>query len=216
MEERNDVLSVKKLAAQVWARISPPQPKKGAKREITPETIILRLKNGNRRYMTSETGTGNISPEKRLKTATNGQHPYAVVVTCSDSRVIPEEIFAAGIGELFIVRAAGNVMGDHQIGSIIYAVEHLKCKMVIVMGHTQCGAVAATLEGGAEGYVKYLTDEVKEAIGSETDSYIASCLNVRHGMKKLQKAMEEDGVEVKIAGALYDISDGHVEWLDIL
>lgn len=208
-------LSVKDLAAQVWARIAPKRTS-GNKVAITPESIVQRLKVGNKRYITSNTGSGNISPKIRLKTAEQGQHPYAVVITCSDSRVIPEAIFSCGIGELFVIRAAGNVMTDTQLGSVIYAVEHLKSKMVIVLGHTQCGAVASTIEGGATGYVKSLTDEVGRAIGDEKNAYIASCLNVKYGMNKTHEALQEENIDVKVAGALYDIADGHVEWLDMV
>ena len=208
-------VSVKDLAAQVWARIAPKRTKDN-RVAITPENIVLKLKNGNKKYMTANTGSGNISPKIRLKTSEQGQHPYAVVVTCSDSRVIPEEIFSAGIGELFVIRVAGNVMTDTQLGSVIYAVEHLKSKMVIILGHTQCGAVAATIEGGATGYVKSLTDEVRNAIGDEKNAYIASCLNIKRGMDKTHEALQEENLDIKVAGALYDIADGHVEWLDMV
>lgn len=210
-----DNLSVRELAAQVWARIAPQRTPR-QKVKITPESIIQRLKAGNKRYMTANTGSGNISPRIRLKTAEQGQHPYAVVITCSDSRVIPEEIFQVGIGELFVVRVAGNVMGDLTLGSVIYAVEHLKSKLVIVLGHTQCGAVAAAIEGGAKGFVKSLTDEVELAIGAEKNAYIASCLNVKRSMNKTHEALQKDSLDVRVAGALYDISDGHVEWLDMV
>lgn len=209
-------LSVRELAAQVWARISPQRNAQRQKVKITPESIIQRLKSGNRKYMTSNSGIGNVSEKIRLKTSEQGQHPYAVIVTCSDSRVIPEAIFAAGIGELFIIRVAGNVMNASQLGSVIYAVEHLKSKLVVILGHTQCGAVAAAIEGGATGYVKTLTDEVEKAIGGERNAYIASCLNVKRSMTLTHEALEEENIDVRVAGALYDIADGHVEWLDMV
>ena len=214
--QTQDSLSVKELAAQVWARISPQQRTQKNKVAITPESIVQRLKAGNKRYMTANTPGGNISSRIRLKTSEQGQHPYAVVITCSDSRVIPEAIFSTGIGELFVIRVAGNVMGDMTLGSVIYAVEHLKSKLVIVLGHTQCGAVASTIEGGATGYVKSLTDEVELAIGNERNAYIASCLNVKRSMTKAHEALQEENLDVKVAGALYDIADGHVEWLDMV
>ena len=79
---------------------------------------LKRLKEGNSVYLNSKTNGGDISPEKRLFTSKNGQKPYAVIVGCSDSRVIPEAVFSAGIGELFVIRVAGNVIDNHQLGSI--------------------------------------------------------------------------------------------------
>ena len=108
---------------------------------ISAKEAIMKLEEGNRKYLTLKTGGGDISPAVRLRTCKNGQQPYAIVIACSDSRVIPECIFSAGIGELFTIRLAGNVIDDHQLGSIEYAVEHLGTNLVVVMGHTGCGAV---------------------------------------------------------------------------
>ena len=92
---------------------------------------------GNRTYMQSG------MQKRRIETAENGQHPYIIVIACSDSRVIPEEIFSAGIGELLVIRVAGNVLDNHQLGSIEYAGAHLGCKLIFLLGHTDCGAVSA-------------------------------------------------------------------------
>ena len=112
---------------------------------ISANEAINRLKEGNKKYLTEKTGSGDISPAVRLRTFQNGQQPYAIVIACSDSRVIPESIFCAGIGELFTIRLAGNVIDDHQLGSIEYAVEHLGTNLVVVLGHTGCGAVDARI-----------------------------------------------------------------------
>ena len=93
---------------------------------LSADEALEKLKSGNQIYMNSRTGSGDISPEKRLDTCLNGQKPYAIIITCSDSRVIPESVFGAGIGELFVIRVAGNVMDDHQLGSVEYAASHLK------------------------------------------------------------------------------------------
>ena len=106
-----------------------------------------RLIEGNRLYLDAASSGADISPAKRKETAENGQYPYAIVVTCSDSRVIPESIFSAGIGELFVIRVAGNVLDDHQLGSIEYAADHLGTKLIVLLGHTKCGAVGAAIEG---------------------------------------------------------------------
>ena len=154
---------------------------------------------------------------KLVSTAVSGQSPYAIIVTCSDSRVIPEHIFSAGIGELFVIRLAGNVIDDHQLGSIEYAAGHLGCKLVVVLGHTRCGAVEAAIHHDPEDYIKYITDEIKHAIGDETDPYKASCLNVRHSIRQIKKSLciarIEDETGLRVAGAMYHIEDGSVEFL---
>ena len=109
--------------------------------------------------------------------------------------MIPEHIFSAGIGELFVIRLAGNVIDDHQLGSIEYAAGHLGCKLVVVLGHTHCGAVDAAIHHQPEGYIKYITDEIKKAIGDETDPYKASCLNVRHSVREIEKSLCNSRIE---------------------
>ena len=85
---------------------------------ISAKEAIKKLEEGNKKYLTENTGSGDISPAARLRTCANGQQPYAIVIACSDSRVIPESIFSAGIGDLFTIRVAGNVIDSHQLGSI--------------------------------------------------------------------------------------------------
>ena len=148
----------------------------------TAADAIYRLAAGNLKYLNAESGNGDISRRVRLATWAKGQSPYAIIVTCSDSRVIPENIFSAGIGELFVIRLAGNVIDDHQLGSIEYAAGHLGCRLVVVLGHTHCGAVDAAINSEPAGYIRCITDEIKKAIGDETDPYKASCLNVRHSV----------------------------------
>ena len=168
-------------------------------------------------YKHAENGSGDISRRIRLFTWTKGQSPYAIIVTCSDSRFIPENIFSAGLGELFVIRLAGNVIDDHQLGSIEYATGHLGRRLVVVLGHTHCGAVDAAIHHEPEGYIKYIPDEIKKAIGDETDPYKASCLNVRHSVREIEKSLcihnieEETGL--RVVGAMYHIEDGSVEFL---
>ena len=182
----------------------------------TVQEALEKLKKGNARYLSAEKNEGDISPALRVKTCTEGQSPYAVIITCSDSRVIPESIFSAGIGELFVIRVAGNVIDDHQLGSIEYAVDHLGCRLIVVMGHDHCGAVGAAISHEPEGYVKSITDEIKKAIGKETDDYKASCLNVMHSVSKIEESLAigkggESGLCV--CGAIYHLKDGRVEFL---
>ena len=133
----------------------------------TAADAIYKLAAGNLKYLNAENGSGDISRRVRLSTWAKGQSPYAIIVTCSDSRVIPENIFSAGIGELFVIRLAGNVIDDHQLGSIEYAAGHLGCRLVVVLGHTHCGAVDAAIHHEPSGYIKFITDEIKKAIGDE-------------------------------------------------
>lgn len=180
---------------------------------MTAEAALERLRRGNERYLTAQQGAGDISPRRRRKTAEHGQSPYAIVITCSDSRVIPEEIFSAGIGDLFVIRVAGNVMDDHQLGSVEYAAEHLGTRLILVLGHTHCGAVHAAIHHEPEGYIRFITDEIVAAIGSETDERRACCLNVQHSIRIIEDSLEIRNEEVhglRVVGALYDIEDGTV------
>lgn len=177
---------------------------------------LKRLEQGNARYLLSPTNPGDTSPELRRETFASGQQPYAIVLTCSDSRVIPEHIFSAGIGELFVIRVAGNVVDSHQLGSIVYAAEHLGTRLVLVLGHTRCGAVQAAISGDAEGTIRCITDEISLAIDRETDDYRACCRNVRWGVKRILEnpdiqALEAHGLEVR--GAVYRTDSGAVEIL---
>ncbi|MDR0817948.1 MAG: carbonic anhydrase [Oscillospiraceae bacterium] len=169
-----------------------------------------KLIDGNLDYLSAD----DIYAAVREDTAVNGQKPYAVIVTCSDSRVPPEHIFSAGIGELFVVRTAGNVIGDFERGTVEYAVGHLGVPLVVVMGHTHCGAVGAALDTHGEapqGSLGKLVTEIKTAIGGERDELNAVKLNVRNSVARLRESAELR--EVQIAAAVYDIASGKVEWL---
>ena len=178
---------------------------------IDASTALQLLKEGNKVYLNSKKCNGDISPEKRLDTYRNGQHPYAVIVSCSDSRVIPESIFSSGIGDLFVIRVAGNVVDNYPMGSVEYAVEHLGCKLVVVLGHTGCGAVgAANSQNG--GYIKFITDEIRRAIGGETDAVKASILNIKQSVCKIKDNISAEGLSV--VGALYHTDSGLVDFFN--
>ena len=175
-----------------------------------------KLIEGNRIYLDAEAHIGDVSPDRRKETLSEGQKPYAIVLCCSDSREIPEVIFSAGIGDLFVIRVAGNVVDSHQLGSIEYAADHLGCKLVVVLGHDHCGAVEAAIHHDPDGHIKFITDEVRKAIGEECDEYRASCLNVLYSVKIIEenndmRILEEDGLEV--VGAIYHLESGEVEFL---
>ena len=171
----------------------------------------------NTAYRETNANAGNISADKRADTASNGQHPYAVVVTCSDSRVPAEHIFNAGIGELFVIRTAGNVIGDYELGSVEYGAEHLGAKLVVVLGHTNCGAVDAALHGGAHGYIETITDEISACLPENCDPREAEKLNVENSIDRIlasemMQELKESGA-VSVAGAIYDIESGEVTFL---
>ena len=160
-------------------------------KNLTADEALEKLKSGNQIYMNSRTGSGDISPEKRLDT------------------------FSAGIGELFVIRVAGNVMDDHQLGSVEYAASHLGVKLIVVMGHNHCGAVDAAINHDPDGYIKFITDEIRLAIGGETDEEEACRLNVRHSIAVIESSLaihEEEEHGLKVIGALYRLEDGKVEY----
>lgn len=176
-----------------------------------------RLITGNRKYMESNELRNDVSSGNLLKFSQNGQQPYAIIIACSDSRVVPELIFSAGIGDLFVIRVAGNVIDSHQLGSIEYAAEHLGTGLILVLGHDRCGAVDAALNHEPDGYIKYITDEIVKAIGSEKDEVKACCLNVKHSCEiiehSLQIQKDEQEYGLKVLGAIYHLESGKVEFL---
>lgn len=178
---------------------------------------LEKLIEGNKRYLDAKTNNGNISSEIRQDTFNNGQKPYAIIVTCSDSRVIPEAIFMAGIGELFVIRIAGNVIDSHQLGSIEYAAGHLGAPLIVVLGHTHCGAIDAAINHDPDGFIKFITDKITLAIGNEKDSYKAVCKNVQYVVEEIESSLEIKDIESKldlvVKGAVYHLDDGRVEFL---
>lgn len=185
---------------------------------MTASEAKEKLVKGNEKYVRSDVKVGDVSRVLRAHTCTNGQHPYAIIITCSDSRVIPESIFSAGIGDLFVIRVAGNVIDDHQLGSIEYAAAHLGTPLVVVLGHNHCGAVDAAMYSDPDGYIKFITDEIRLAIGDEKDDYKACCLNAQRSVALIEHSLdiqhmeEEDGL--RVVPALYHLEDGRVEFLE--
>lgn len=181
------------------------------------ETALNRLMAGNKEYLIAKEGKGDISEEIRILTHEYGQKPYAIVIACSDSRVIPEKIFMVGIGEIFTIRVAGNVIGDFELGSIEYAAGHLGVKLIMVMGHSRCGAVDAAIHNAGHDSIIHITDEIRRAIGTETDPVCCEKMNIRHSMERIKKSpllqtSIKDG-SLKIVGAYYHTRSGKVEIL---
>ena len=181
---------------------------------IPAEEALRRLKEGNDIFVRSAEYNGDITAERLLDAADHGQHPYAAIVSCSDSRVIPEVIFSAGIGELFVIRTAGNIVDDiNTYGSLEYAVDHLGCKLIVVLGHTKCGAIAEALNGFNEGHSLQIIKVITDAIGDERDPDKASRLNVENSVREISEGKEgREGLMV--IGAMYDIDHGSVEFFE--
>lgn len=184
----------------------------------SPEEALNQLKLGNKVYITAESNPAKQFLQIRAETATNGQVPYAVILTCSDSRVPAEHIFSAGIGELFVIRTAGNVVSDFDLGSIEYGCEHLGAKVIVVMGHTHCGAIGAALQGGAAGYINKIVEEIKVGLYEGDTEVAATNHNIAHSVEKIkgssliQNLLKKN--EVALVSAKYDIETGEVSFLD--
>ena len=177
---------------------------------FTAEEALARLKDGNAKFLKAQTNDADVSPQLREKTAKEGQFPYALVLTCSDSRVIPEAIFSAGLGELFVIRVAGYVADKTQLGSIVYAVEHLHTPLVVVLGHTNCGAVGTALHNHeVDGHLTTIIGTIKKAIGDEKDYDKAVKLNVEYTCN----VIKNENIPAKVVGAVYHIDSGEVEFL---
>ncbi len=178
------------------------------------DQALAKLKEGNDSYISNTKNPTILNNAIREDLTENGQNPYAVVITCGDSRVPAEHVFSAGLGDLFVIRNAGNVIGTYDVGSAEYAAEHLGTHLIVVLGHTNCGAVKSTLDGGAEGNIGSITDEIQSAIGDETDARECEWLNAKNSVDRLMESpvlteLVEEG-KLKIVPAVYDITTGKV------
>lgn len=178
------------------------------------EDALKRLKEGNDLYLTSAISKGDISLDRRISVFENGQKPNAVVISCSDSRVIPESIFSANIGDLFVIRTVGNVVDSTVLASMEYAVTHLNVPIVIVLGHTGCGAINAAINGNAKGLIAKSIDKICAVIGDEKDDYMASRINVCAGVKSVQELLSNECPNCKVFGAMYFGDSGKVKFLE--
>jgi carbonic anhydrase len=186
---------------------------------VGPDAALVRLKEGHARFATNKVSKGKPNAAKREETA-KAQHPFAIIVACADSRTAPEIVFDGNIGDLFVVRTAGNLVDEHALGSIEYAVGHLGARLIVVLGHQRCGAVIAALASDtAPGHVQSLVRDLQPAVqaakgkpGDALDNTIAE--NARLVAAKIRKEAElgELGKEVQIVSAVYDLDTGRIEW----
>lgn len=196
-----------------------------AQQKNASDENLQKLMDGNKRFVEGKLSQKDYAAE--IKELTKGQHPYAIILSCSDSRVPPEIIFDESIGKLFVIRVAGNVLDEVALGSIEYAAEHLHTKLLMILGHENCGAVKATIEGGEvtpniEEIVKKISPAVEKAKKHHSENEVLHCSikeNVYNQLEasvkssKLLKELEEKG-ELKIVGAIYDLNTGKVNLLE--
>jgi carbonic anhydrase len=191
---------------------------------MTPKAALQRLQAGNARFVANKSEPHDHSA-KVIATAT-GQYPFAAVLACMDSRAPIEIVFDQGIGDVFGVRVAGNVVNDDELGSLEYAAK-VGAKLVVVLGHTRCGAVKGALDGVQLGNLTGLLDKIHPAIEAAkcTDASSEQCVdsvaeaNVRQSMKEIRERSPylahylEEG-KLGLVGGLYDVSTGKVKFLD--
>ena len=196
---------------------------------------LERLREGNRRFASDASGSDSfLSPSRRAELAT-AQHPFAIILGCSDSRVPAEIVFDQGLGDLFVIRVAGNIVAPSQVGSVEFAAARFDTRLVVVLGHSQCGAILATLEelrGPTETHsrnMRSIVDRVRPSVEGlfATDlrhdpetlvkhavraNIRASVDHLRHGSQVLEQLIQNDGLVV--VGAEYSLETGEVDFFD--
>lgn len=194
---------------------------------ITPDEALKKLMEGNARFMKDDKEYINWGDVRRKELA-KGQNPFAVILSCSDSRVPPEHVFDQELGDIFVVRVAGNVADPIELGSVEYAAEHLNVPLVMVMGHRSCGAVKATVAGGKpEGNIAAIVKKITPAVNSakkrakDKEAVLDAAIedNAKLTAKTLTEKSEilrhlvESG-KVKIVSGVYDLHTGKVDIFD--
>jgi carbonic anhydrase len=209
------------MAVQLWAS--------GAGPGVSPDAALIKLKDGNARYVAGAPQHPNQDQQRRAGTASAGQHPFATVLGCSDSRVPAEVLFDSGIGDIFVIRVAGNVAAVDETGSIEYAVEHLGTPVVVVLGHTQCGAVTAAVQNAElHGNVRLLVNNIKPAVAKAHklhpeltgDALLNEAIraNVWQSIEDLFKSSPVIAEKIKagqlqVVGVLYTLDSGVINWM---
>ena len=201
---------------------------------ITAEEALARLREGNRRFVEDRPVAAAALSAARRASLVAGQEPFAIVLGCSDSRVPAELVFDQGLGDLFVIRVAGNIVAPSQVGSVEFAAARFHTRLVVVMGHTQCGAITATLEealGRAtteSRNLRSIVDRVRPSLetvlarrgDADLDALmrdavranvVAAVSHLRHGSELLEKLVRTDGLLV--VGAEYSLETGVVEFL---
>jgi carbonic anhydrase len=201
---------------------------------ISAQQALARLREGNRRFVTDARSDAVVSEARRREVA-GGQEPFAIILGCSDSRVPAEIVFDQGVGDLFVIRVAGNIVASSQVGSVEFAAARYGTKLVVVLGHSQCGAIQATLEelqqpvSSQSPNLRSIVDRVRPSVEAllatdlkhDPESLVreavranirVSANHLRHGSEILERLIEREGLVV--AGAEYSLETGAVTFFD--
>jgi carbonic anhydrase len=196
---------------------------------ISADEALRTLKAGNARFMEGKLQHPHQDRARRALTAAQGQHPLATVLTCSDSRAPAEIIFDQGIGDIFVIRIAGNVAATDEIGSMEYAVDHLAAPLVVVLGHSQCGAVTAVLDdtklppniANLVAPIQPAVDKARAANPQAAKEVLLKAAITDNVWQALEDMLRQSpiirekvrGNQVQVVGALYDLDSGQIQWL---
>lgn len=192
---------------------------------VEPAQALAKLREGNQRFVSGKLMHPGQTTARRTELA-SVQHPFAIVLSCSDSRVPPEVIFDQGLGDLFVVRVAGNVLNDEGLGSIEYAVDHLGSRLIVVLGHQSCGAVKAARDtmaakGQAPGHIQSLVDAIEPAVAGTAKEDLEATIkaNVKHVVDELRSSTpvlkaKVDSGEIQVIGSYYRLDTGEVTVLE--
>jgi carbonic anhydrase len=202
---------------------------------ISAHTALERLRQGNQRFVIGVRSLDSMLSHTKRGELASGQKPFAIILGCSDSRVPAEIVFDQGLGDLFVIRVAGNIVAPSQIGSVEFAAAQFETRLVVVLGHSQCGAVCSTIEelkrpsGDQSINIRSIVDRIRPSVESlmETDlknneqelihqavraNVRVSANQLRHGSSILEKLIEQDGLLV--VGAEYSLETGMVDFFD--
>jgi carbonic anhydrase len=202
---------------------------------IPASEALTRLRDGNRRFVTNQSTAAVASHQERRLSLVSGQEPFAIVLGCSDSRVPAELVFDQGFGDLFVIRVAGNIVAPSQVGSVEFAAAKFDTRLVVVVGHSQCGAITATLDEllgkttTESRNLRSIVDRVRPSVesvlaGRATEDYSAlmreavranvraSTNHLRHGSELLERMIRDDGL--RVVGAEYSLDTGVVDFFD--
>lgn len=203
--------------------------------KIEAGEALTRLKAGNERFVAGLRNEAAAPNHSRRAELLAGQEPFAIVLGCSDSRVPAELVFDQGLGDLFVIRVAGNVVAPSQIGSVEFAAERFRTRLVVVLGHSQCGAISATLEalaqpgGKPSRNLRSIVDRIRPSVegllalglGHDPEALVREAVRanvrfaagqLRHGSEILERLIEEDGL--RVVGAEYSLETGLVDFFD--
>jgi carbonic anhydrase len=189
----------------------------------TADAVLAELRAGNDHHAAKQYQHPHETAE-RQRELTSGQHPHASVLACADSRVPPEIVFDQGLGDLFVIRVAGNVASDDVVGSLEYGAEHLNIPLIVVLGHQKCGGVTAAVEGGQLGghmpglvaLIQPAVDKTKgmpgDRVANAVRANVEMVVDQLRGSKPLLAELAAAG-KIKIVGGVYSLDTGRVDWL---